>query len=316
MRIPVKSTVLAAALLLAAPAASHADVHVMLESRTDAAFPGSDIYLTGYASRADFINGNENLEGYSQLNPAAAYRVADFAIDSSGGYHVMLESRADAGMGSEIYLANYASYADLVAGDESLTGFSQINVAPSFEVRGFTVGADGYHVLFESRADAAMGAEIYITTYDSYADLMNGNESLEGFSQLNVAPAYRVAGFAEYGDTFHVLLESRADAPMGSEFFLADYDSYADLMHGNESVEAFSQLNTSASFEGGGFEYDPPPTDVGGGGGSGGGGGGPVPEPAAWALMILGFGATGSALRAQRHLSSRRRGRATLAHEA
>ena len=69
-------------------------------------------------------------------------------------YSVLLESNADR-TSNEIYLANYASYDDLLT--NTLAGssaYSTLNVSSAFSVGGYTRnGFGGYSVLLESNAD-------------------------------------------------------------------------------------------------------------------------------------------------------------------
>ena len=57
-------------------------------------------------------------------------------------YRLLLESNADAAGGSEIFLATFGSFADLLSGAFSVGSFSQLSIAPSFSVGGFAYEPD------------------------------------------------------------------------------------------------------------------------------------------------------------------------------
>ena len=110
-------------------------------------------------------------------------------------YRLLLESNADAAGGSEIFLATFGSFADLLSGNFSVGSFSQLSIAPGFSVGGLTYDGQ-YRLLLESNADAAGGSEIFLATFGSFADLLSGAFSVGSFSQLSIAPGFGVGGFA------------------------------------------------------------------------------------------------------------------------
>ena len=90
----------------------------------------------------------------------------------------------------------------------------------------------------------------------------------------------------------------RQEIEGGFELTWADGGTLTDALTGQAVCGASSSSDS-------GFNYlrgiASSPCDVGGGGDGGGGGtGGGVPEPASWALMILGFGVSGGLLRRRR----------------
>jgi hypothetical protein len=57
-------------------------------------------------------------------------------------YRLLLESNANAAGGSEIYLATFGSFADLLSGTLSGASFSQLNISSGFSVGGFAFEPD------------------------------------------------------------------------------------------------------------------------------------------------------------------------------
>ena len=55
-------------------------------------------------------------------------------------YRLLLESNADAAAGSEIYLATFGSFADLLSGNLSGASFSQLDINAGFSVGGLKIG--------------------------------------------------------------------------------------------------------------------------------------------------------------------------------
>ncbi len=72
--------------------------------------------------------------------------------------------------------------------------FSQLNVNASYSVGGLTFDGSQYHVLLESNANQDAGQEIFLISYNSYADLISNDQSSAVFSQLNVNASYGVGG--------------------------------------------------------------------------------------------------------------------------
>jgi hypothetical protein len=132
-----------------------------------------------------------------------------------------------------------------------------------------------YQLLAETDADAAPGSEIFLATFNSFADLLNGIPSASAFSQLSLAPGFSVGGFAFDGSAYQLLAETDADAAPGSEIFLATFNSFADLLNGIPSASAFSQLSLAPGFSVGGLTAEVQPVAV--------------PEPGTLALLGLGL---------------------------
>jgi hypothetical protein len=110
-------------------------------------------------------------------------------------YRLLLESNADAAGGNEIFLATFGSFADLLSANLSGASFSQLDINPRFSVGGLTYDGQ-YRLLLESDADAAGGNEVFLATFGSFADLLNGNLSGASFSQLDINPRFSVGGFS------------------------------------------------------------------------------------------------------------------------
>jgi hypothetical protein len=136
-------------------------------------------------------------------------------------------------------------------------------------------------LLLERDTDAGAGSEVFLVTYDSFADLLSNDFSASSFSQLNINANFSAGGLAFDGSAYQLLLERDTDAGAGSEVFLVTYDSFADLLSNDFSASSFSQLNINANFSVGGLVAEVPPgvEPL------------PIPEPATFA--VFGFGLAG-----------------------
>ena len=52
-----------------------------------------------------------------------------------------------------------------------------------------------YRLLLESDANADPGDEVFLLTYDSLADLQNGDFSFGGFTDIGISAPFSIAGF-------------------------------------------------------------------------------------------------------------------------
>jgi hypothetical protein len=166
-----------------------------LSTRTDGP-AGSELFIATYGSYADLANSAASVSGdFSGIDVDPAYRIAGLAYD--GQYRLALTSRVDGAAGSELFIATYASYAALVGSPASVGGsFSGIDIDPSYEVASLTYDGQ-YRLALTTRTDGVAGAELFIATYDSFADLLNSPGSVGGdFSGIDIDPSYRVAALA------------------------------------------------------------------------------------------------------------------------
>jgi hypothetical protein len=257
--------------ILASYTAHGSQYRLLLESDANAA-GGSEIYLASFGSFADVLSGNLSGASFSQLDISSGFSVGGLVYD--GQYRLLLESNANAAAGSEIYLASFGSFADLLSGNLSGASFSQLDISSGFSVGGLVYDGQ-YRLLLESNANATAGSEIYLASFGSFADLLSGNLSGASFSQLDISSGFSVGGLV-YDGQYRLLLESNANAAAGSEIYLASFGSFADLLSGNLSGASFSQLDISSGFSAGGFAFEPDPTTS-------------IPEPGTFALLGLGL---------------------------
>ena len=50
------------------------------------------------------------------------------------------------------------------------------------------------NLLLESISDAGAGLEVFLASFNSYADVLGGSPSSQGFSQLDIASSFSVGG--------------------------------------------------------------------------------------------------------------------------
>ncbi len=192
---------------------------------------------------------------------------------------ILLESDTDSGAGSELFLANFNDYQSLIDATVNSSSFSQVDLSSTFSVGGLAFDGSSYQLLLESDTDGGAGNDLFIATFDSYQNLLEGTVSSSSFSQLDLSSTFSSGGLAFDGSSYHLLLESDADSDAGSEVFLASFDSFQSLLDGTVASSSFSQLNISSNFSAGGFVAYAPEGPV------------EVSEPGSLGLLILGLGA-------------------------
>ena len=119
---------------------AHAAAFRLLLESNDNAPGGSEVFLASYSTIDDLLTGTESSAGFSDLNIAGNFSVGGLAYD--GMYRLLLESNDNAAGGSELFLASFATFDDLLMGVVASSGFSSLNIAGNFSVRGFAYEFD------------------------------------------------------------------------------------------------------------------------------------------------------------------------------
>jgi hypothetical protein len=111
---------------------------LLLQSRVDTAAP-NEVYLASFASLDDVITETiGSPTGFTDIDVTPDYQIAGMTWDGAA-YRVLLQSRADTAAPAEVFLASFATLDDLFS--ETLgspTDFTQIDVAPAFQIVGFS----------------------------------------------------------------------------------------------------------------------------------------------------------------------------------
>ena len=141
----------------------------------------------------------------------------------------LVESNADA-TSDEVWEVEFADLDDFLAGNGAGTGYTNMNVGAVWGLKAFMASGTQYHIVLESDADAPPGSEVYVLTYDSMADVMSNNWSSAAMSAMGLSADWSIGGFAADGTQYHMLVETNADAPPGSEVAVWTYDSIADVI--------------------------------------------------------------------------------------
>ena len=155
----------------------------------------------------------------------------------------------------EVWEGSFSGINAFIAGNRLGGGYTAMNVHPAFGFKAFFADKDQFYIVLESDADAGSGAEVYLLTYDSMADVFANNYVSAGYSTIDLSPGYSISGFAADGNDYYMLLESDADAPAGSEFYVWTYNTIADFLNHSGSFEALN-LSLSPSWSMGAFAAD------------------------------------------------------------
>ena len=263
---------------------------LMLQTRTDANAP-DEVFVAGYSSFANVVNNAPSTSNYTQIGISPAYRIGGLTWDGSA-YRLMLQTRVDANAPDEVFIASYASEAALLANSPFVTNYSQIGISPSYRVAGLTHDGTAYRLMLQTRADDNAPDEIFIASYSSFANLLSNSPFTSNYTQIGISPSYEVKDFTWDGSAYRLLLQTRTDANAPDEIFIASYGSFANLLTNSPFTSDYTRIGISPSYEVVGFAsvtttiVDPPPPEV--------------PEPASWALLVIGFGSTGIMLRRRR----------------
>lgn len=266
----------AAALLMLSTSVMAAPYRLLLESDQDAS-EGSEVYLVSFNSQGELIAGVPAASQVSQLNIDAGFSIGGFVVDG-GAYRLLLESRRDAGAGSELFVLSFNSLNDLLAGDIAASQASQLNIDAGFSIGGFAVDGGIYRVLIESDLDAAGGSELFLLSFNSLGEFLAGDHSASQTLQLDVSARFSLGGFTVEGDVYRLLFESDLDAAGGSEVFLASFNSLAELIAGTPATSLASLLDVSPGFSIAGLVIEAT---------ANGGANGTIPEPDTLALLGL-----------------------------
>lgn len=253
---------------------------LVLQTRADSG-PLSEVFVASYDSYGALVDSPALVGGnFSGIDIVPTYTVAGLAYD--GQYRLALASRADSGAGNDLFIATYGSFADLVNSPSGVGGdFSGIDVGTGYRVAGLAY--DGrYRLALTTRSDGGAGDELFIATYDSYADLVNSPRAVGGdFSGIDIGPGYTVAGLT-YDGQYRLALTTRDDSGSGTELFIATYATFTDLVNSPSAVGGdFSGINVSPGYRVAALAFEPGPVEP------------PhaVPEPAMGWLAVAGLGA-------------------------
>jgi hypothetical protein len=143
-------------------------------------------------------------------------------------------------------------------------------------VPGANAIAAPYTLVLETRADAPGGQELFVETFPTLTDFLNGvHTNFGGFSVLDVAPAFQLAGFTYNGSDYVAVLETRQDAPGGQELFVETFPTLTDFLNGvHTNFGGFSVLDVDPAFQVAGFATEIAPTVA-------------APEPNTAAILLL-----------------------------
>jgi hypothetical protein len=170
------------------------EVRLFFERDTDGQ-AGNELAIVSYASLADFVGNTSSVTQFTQIDIDPNFSIGGVTYDSSA-YRVLFERNSDGQAGNELAVVSFATLADLIGNTASVTQFSQIDVDPSFSVRGFAFdsGLDLYRLLFERDSDGQAGNELAFVSFASLANLIGNTASVTQFTQIDVDPIYSVAG--------------------------------------------------------------------------------------------------------------------------
>lgn len=237
-------------------------IDLLAESDVDTV-GGSEIFHRSYNSLNDFTNGVIGPGGWSQINVGAGFSVVGMTWIGEQLY-LLAESDTDAGSGAELFLRAYNSLSDFYTNTTGPGGWSQVDVGAGFSVVGMTWDGLDLYLIAESDIDSVGGSEVFLRSYDTVADFVDGIVGPGDWSQVDVGTGFSIAGMTWDSLDLLLLAESDTDAGAGSELFWRSYDTFADLLANNTGPGAWSQVDVGIGFSVHGmatrFEQVPEPT--------------------------------------------------------
>ena len=238
--------------LLFSATAQAGPFRMLLESDEDRA-DDFEVFGLSYPTFDDLLDHNADLDGFGGLNIGPQFSIGGLAYD--GQYRLLVERDTDAETGSEVAFATFETYEDLLSGNVTEQGFTQLNIGANFGVGGFAYDGQ-YRLLVESNEDRLGGSEIALASFASFDDLVDSQIASQGFSQLNVGAGFNVTGFA-FDDAYRLVLESITDRATNEVFGLsfADFD---DLLSSTflPGASGFTPLNVGPNFSSAGLAFE------------------------------------------------------------
>jgi hypothetical protein len=190
-------------------------------------------------------------------------------------YTLVVETRADAPGGQELFVESFPTLNDFVQTEVHTNyGFFLLDIDPAFQLAGFTYDGSEYVTVVEPRADAPGGQELFVETFPTLNDFVQtGVHTNYGFSLLDIDPAFRLAALTYDGTEYLAVVETRADAPGGQELFVEGFPTLNDLVQtGVHTNYGFSLLDIDPAFQLAGFTTEIAPMAT--------------PEPTTMAILL------------------------------
>jgi hypothetical protein len=169
---------------------------------------------------------------------------------------MFFERDTDGSAGSDLALVSFASLTDAIAGTSLVSQFSQVDVDPSFSVRGVTYDGSAYRFFFERDTNGVAGNELAIVSFPSLADFVNGTGAISQFTQIDIDPAFSIGGVTYDGSAYRLLFERDIDGTAGNELALVSFPALGDLIANTSSVTQFTQIDVDPAFSVRGFAFD------------------------------------------------------------
>ncbi len=207
-------------------------LHMITES--DPGGLGNSILRT-YDTFADLDTGNQSSANIMGTNPFGS-GVSIGGLTFDGSRYLMITESDPGGIGN-LFIRSYDTLNDLRTLNQSSVdslGISQNPFGSGVSVGGITFDGSQYHMITES--DPGGIGNLFLRSYDSYADLIALNQSTVrsiGTGQNIFGSAVSVGGLTYDGSSYYMVTES--DPGGIGNLFVRRYDSLLDLDLANQS---------------------------------------------------------------------------------
>ncbi len=214
---------------------------------------GNELALVTFPDFDALVNNTTSLTQFTQIDIDPAFSIGGAWFD--GQYRLLFERDAGGTAGNELAVVSFPDLDALVDNTSSFTQFSQVDVDPAFSVGG-VVQDSQFRLLFERDAGGTAGNELAVVSFPDLDALVNNTSSFTQFTQIDIDPAFSVAG-AWFDGQYRLLFERDAGGTAGNELAVVSFPDFDALVNNTSSFTQFTQIDIDPAFSVAGVFFTP-----------------------------------------------------------